>query len=194
MVMHNKINHKTDLNDDLDQIRLKARETREAISQAAHDVKQRANEAFQQSFKDAKEKSGEMQDSVVAYVKDNPHLGRYDTASLARLTQSCKRCERAGVAGSAACETKPAPDCRARWSLRPSLHRHLAWFLSTNYRLPRFTALHVATSAHYCHPNACRPVTLYRLHDSESEIKPDIQGNPSATAPSQPQGQNPCVN
>ncbi len=70
--MHNKINHKTDLNDDLDQIRLKARETREAISQAAHDVKQRANEAFQQSFKDAKEKSGEMQDSVVAYVKDNP--------------------------------------------------------------------------------------------------------------------------
>jgi len=50
-------NATTDLQDDLRLIKEKARETRDAISQTAHDVKDRAQDAFTKSLHDAREKN-----------------------------------------------------------------------------------------------------------------------------------------
>ncbi len=64
--------HNKDLHNDFLRIKEKARETRDAISQAASDVKDRAQDLWSQSIRDAKTKSSDVQDQVVTYVRANP--------------------------------------------------------------------------------------------------------------------------
>ncbi|MDR3477936.1 MAG: hypothetical protein P4M14_07885 [Gammaproteobacteria bacterium] len=61
-----------ELHDDFESIKQKMRETREALSQTAYDVSGKAEELLIQSLKGAKEKSSDIQDNVVTYVKANP--------------------------------------------------------------------------------------------------------------------------
>jgi ElaB/YqjD/DUF883 family membrane-anchored ribosome-binding protein len=64
--------HSHDIQHDFQRVKDKARETRDAISQTAYDVKGRAHDILSQSLRDAKEKSTDVQDTVVTYVKANP--------------------------------------------------------------------------------------------------------------------------
>jgi ElaB/YqjD/DUF883 family membrane-anchored ribosome-binding protein len=61
-----------ELHDDFEVIKQKMRETREALSQTAYDMGGRAEELLIQSLKEAKDKSSDIQDNVVTYVKANP--------------------------------------------------------------------------------------------------------------------------
>lgn len=61
-----------ELQDDLETIKQKMRETRDALSQTAYDVSGKAEAYITKSFKDAKAKSSDLQDSVVGYVRANP--------------------------------------------------------------------------------------------------------------------------
>jgi ElaB/YqjD/DUF883 family membrane-anchored ribosome-binding protein len=63
---------KADLYADLQKVKEKACETRDAITQTAYDAKERAHEIFDQSVADLKEKSSDMQENVIAYVQKNP--------------------------------------------------------------------------------------------------------------------------
>jgi ElaB/YqjD/DUF883 family membrane-anchored ribosome-binding protein len=64
--------HSHDIQHDFQRVKDKARETRDAISQTAYDVKGRAQDILAQSLRDAKERSSDAQDTVVTYVKTNP--------------------------------------------------------------------------------------------------------------------------
>jgi len=70
--IHN--NHATtnDLYDDLKRIKEKAGETRDAITQTAYDAKERAQDFFEQSLADVKNKSADIQENVITYVQLNP--------------------------------------------------------------------------------------------------------------------------
>jgi ElaB/YqjD/DUF883 family membrane-anchored ribosome-binding protein len=64
--------HAHDIQHDFQRVKEKARETREALSQTAYDVKGRAQEILTQSLRDAKARTTDMQENVVTYVKANP--------------------------------------------------------------------------------------------------------------------------
>lgn len=64
--------HNYNLQSDFQRVKDRARETREAISQTAYDVKDKAHDLWVQSLKDAKEKTGDMQENVVTYMKEHP--------------------------------------------------------------------------------------------------------------------------
>lgn len=61
-----------DLGDDMQKVREKMIETRDAISQTASHAKKRAEELLHTSIHDMKEKSADLQENVVTYVKSNP--------------------------------------------------------------------------------------------------------------------------
>lgn len=65
-------NHARDIQEDFQRVKDKARETRQALSQTAYDVKDKANELLTQSLKDVKTKSTDLQENVVTYVTANP--------------------------------------------------------------------------------------------------------------------------
>jgi ElaB/YqjD/DUF883 family membrane-anchored ribosome-binding protein len=64
--------HSHDIQHDFQRVKEKARETREALSQTAYDVRGRAQDLLSQSLKDAKVKTTDLQENVVTYVKSNP--------------------------------------------------------------------------------------------------------------------------
>ncbi len=77
--IHKNDNSKNDLYADLQKIKEKASETRDAISQAASDAKGRAHDILEQSLSDmkekfagVKEKSADFQENIVTYVQENP--------------------------------------------------------------------------------------------------------------------------
>lgn len=45
---------------------------KEALAQTANDVREKAEELFHRSVQDAKEKSNDIEENVVAYVKEHP--------------------------------------------------------------------------------------------------------------------------
>lgn len=61
-----------ELMDDIDLVKRKMRETRDALSKTAHDMGGRAEELFMQSLRDAKNKTHDIQENVVSYVKEHP--------------------------------------------------------------------------------------------------------------------------
>jgi ElaB/YqjD/DUF883 family membrane-anchored ribosome-binding protein len=65
-------NNTRDIQEDFQRVKDKARETRQALSQTAFDVKDKANELLAQSLKDVKTKSTDIQENIVTYVTANP--------------------------------------------------------------------------------------------------------------------------
>lgn len=57
---------------DLQRVKDKARETRDALSQTATDVKSKATEALSQSIQEARDKTEVLQEDVIEYVQANP--------------------------------------------------------------------------------------------------------------------------
>ena len=76
--MHTKNLHRSqeirnsDLYDDLRRVKEKELETQEALSQVAFDARDRATDIIQDTFSDILDKSNDIQDNVVTYVKANP--------------------------------------------------------------------------------------------------------------------------
>jgi ElaB/YqjD/DUF883 family membrane-anchored ribosome-binding protein len=62
----------SDIQADLRRVKDKARETRDALSQTATDVKSRASDALSQGIEDARAKSELLQEDVIEYVQANP--------------------------------------------------------------------------------------------------------------------------
>jgi ElaB/YqjD/DUF883 family membrane-anchored ribosome-binding protein len=60
------------IHNDFQRVKEKARETRDALSQTANDMKDKAHDLWIQSIKDAKDKSVDLQENVVTYVKQHP--------------------------------------------------------------------------------------------------------------------------
>ncbi len=72
MYSKEKYRHNNPLHDDIERVKDKARETREAISQVAFDARDKANELLAKSLKDAKAKGGDIQEDIISYVEENP--------------------------------------------------------------------------------------------------------------------------
>jgi ElaB/YqjD/DUF883 family membrane-anchored ribosome-binding protein len=65
MSNNGRLNNNIDLHEDLEKIKA-------ALSRTAYDVKDRAGEIWQQSIKDMKEKSTNIEENTVRYVKEHP--------------------------------------------------------------------------------------------------------------------------
>jgi ElaB/YqjD/DUF883 family membrane-anchored ribosome-binding protein len=63
---------KHNLHNDLRKVKAKIFETRDALTQTAHDAREHAGELFHHSLSDMKDRSEALQDNVVSYVKSNP--------------------------------------------------------------------------------------------------------------------------
>jgi ElaB/YqjD/DUF883 family membrane-anchored ribosome-binding protein len=61
-----------DLHEDIQKVKDKLRETKDALSQTAHDARSRAEELLSSSLSDVKEKTADIQENVVTYVRENP--------------------------------------------------------------------------------------------------------------------------
>jgi ElaB/YqjD/DUF883 family membrane-anchored ribosome-binding protein len=61
-----------DLRQDFETIKEKFYETRDALTQTAKDVTGKAEEIFGESLKNVKDKSADIQENVITYVKENP--------------------------------------------------------------------------------------------------------------------------
>jgi ElaB/YqjD/DUF883 family membrane-anchored ribosome-binding protein len=62
----------TDLQEDFQRVKDKARETRDALAQTAYDVKDKATDVFTKTVRDAKAKTDDIQENVIVYVRANP--------------------------------------------------------------------------------------------------------------------------
>lgn len=69
---HSQSLNSHDLNDDIRKVKEKVFETRDALSQTAHDARDRAGEFLNTSLHDMKHKSEEIQENVITYVKAHP--------------------------------------------------------------------------------------------------------------------------
>jgi uncharacterized protein YjbJ (UPF0337 family) len=64
--------HSHDLNSNFQNIKEKAYAARDSISDAAHQAQDKAGEILRGSVADLQDKSAELQENVVTYVKENP--------------------------------------------------------------------------------------------------------------------------
>jgi ElaB/YqjD/DUF883 family membrane-anchored ribosome-binding protein len=69
---NNKKFTNNDFQGDLENVKKKLHETKEAISDAAKSAKLRTGEAIEQSARDFKEKTEDIQEAVINYVKEKP--------------------------------------------------------------------------------------------------------------------------
>jgi ElaB/YqjD/DUF883 family membrane-anchored ribosome-binding protein len=61
-----------EINDDWANIKEKTRDATQALTEAANHLRSRAEEVFQDSFEDLGDKSAELQENVVKYIKKHP--------------------------------------------------------------------------------------------------------------------------